>query len=262
MEKRKVLKKIGKITGNIILYFFLAVALFAIVMSIVAKKDADGTATIFGIQMRFVQSPSMEKCDETDVSEFDIKDIPTKSMIFVEVVPEDKNEAAEWYSDLEIGDVLTFKYVYVRQETITHRITKITPNSEGGYIIELKGDNKASNSEILTQVIDTSKTTSPNYVIGKVVGQSYPLGLLVYALKSPAGLVCIVILPSLLILFLEVFKLINLFNIEKKKKDLKEREAQKSELDELRKKLAELEEANRRAQGSAPAPEDDNDNGS
>ena len=84
---------------------------------------------------------------------------------------------------------MTFKYVYARQETITHRITEITEKPAGGYVIKLEGDNKNSDTETLAQTIDTSLADSPNYVVGKVTGQSYVLGLLITALKSPVGLV-------------------------------------------------------------------------
>lgn len=252
MEKKRVLKQAGIITANVLLYLFIAICILGVILTITAKKDADGTATIFSKQIRYVLSPSMERCDATDVSKYKIKDIPTKSMIFIDVVPEDEAEAAQWYADLKIGDVLTFKYVYVRQETITHRITAIEKKSGGGYIISLAGDNKNSSSETLTQTIDTSNSNSPNYVIGKVTGQSYVLGLFVYALKSPVGLISIIIIPSLIIVILEIIKIINMLSADKRKKEQEEKEKQQSELNELRRRLAELEAQNNDNDGGAP----------
>ena len=241
MEGRKTIGKIAKIVGNVLLYVFIAIALLGVILTITGKKEADGATTIFGKQMRIVQSPSMEKCDETDVSDFKIKDIPTKSMVFIEVVPEDKKEADEWYEDLEVGDVLTFKYVYVRQETITHRITSKEKKETGGYLITLEGDNKSEDTETLTQTIDTSLENTPNYSVGKVTGKSYLLGLFVSTLKSPAGLVCIIILPSLIIIVLEIFKIVRMFQAERRKKDEKVKAEQQSEIEELKRKLAQLE---------------------
>lgn len=241
MEKTQIVKKVGKIAANILLYVFIAVCIFSVILTISSKKDADGSATIFGVQMRSVLSPSMEKCDATDVSGYEIKDIPTGSMVFIEVVPEDPEEAAKWYADLKIGDVLTFKYVYVKQETITHRITGIRQNADGGYTIRLEGDNRNSDSETLTQTINTSEKNSPNYVIGKVTGQSYLLGLFVKTMKSPVGLICIVIIPSLIIVILEILKIIKLLGADKRKKEQKEKEMTANELDELRRRLAEYE---------------------
>ena len=263
MEKKQVdtkqlLKKIAKIAGNVLLYTFIVISLVGVLLTITAKKDADGTATIFGMQMRFVLSPSMEKSDATDVSDFKIKDIPTKSVIFVEVVPDDPAEAEKWYSELAVGDVLTFKYVYVTQETITHRITSIEPKATGGYIIELEGDNKSENSDTLSQTIDTSQTDSPNYVIGKVVGQNYVLGLFVNILKiHPSVLIFCVIVPAVGIIIFEIIRLVTLFGAERKKKDQEEKEKQQSELDELRRKLAALEAANAKEDNQAQPVSDD-----
>ena len=234
-------KKVWSIVSNVLLYLFIAICLIGVLLTITAKKDEDGTATIFGMQMRLVISPSMEKCDATDVSDFEIKDIPVNSMVFIEVVPTDPTEAEKWYDELEVGDVLTFKYVYTRQETITHRITNKTEKPTGGYIIELTGDNKNSDSQTLTQIIDTSNSNSPEYIIGKVTGQSYILGLFISVLKSPLGLILIVILPSLVIMIFEIVKVVKIVTAEKRQKEQEEKEQQQNELDELRRRLAELE---------------------
>ena len=251
MGKTQVAKKVGKIAVNILIYIFIAVSLFSVTLTIFSKKDADGAATIFGIQMRSVLSASMEKCDQTDVSKYKIKDIPTGSLVFIETVPEDPEEAEQWYADLEIGDVLTFKYVYVKQETITHRVTGIRANPGGGYTIRLDGDNKNSNAETLTQTIDTSEPNSPNYIIGKVKGQSYLLGQLIRALKSPTGLVFIVIVPALIIVMLEIIKIAKILGADKQNKDKEELERQKNELEILKRRLEEL-EGEKAADESAP----------
>ena len=52
-----------------------------------------------------------------------------KGLIF-KISSENAEEAKAWYADLKVGDVLTFKYVYVRQETITHRIIDIEEKNE------------------------------------------------------------------------------------------------------------------------------------
>lgn len=125
MNKIGIAKKVAKIFLNILLYGFVGICLFGVILSVVSKKDADGTANLFGYQMRFVQSPSMEKSEHTDVSGYEIKAIRVKSVVFIETVPKNAEEAFEWYSDIDVGDVLTFKYYYTRQETITHRVVDI-----------------------------------------------------------------------------------------------------------------------------------------
>ena len=143
----------------------------------VMKSDRTGTGTqsVFGYQMRIVQSNSMEKCEETDVSEFEIRDIPVDSVIFIEVVPEENPEA--WYESLKVGDVLTFRYTYLREEVLTHRIVKISEREGGRYEITLRGDNKNSDLNTLEQTI------SEEQIIGKVVGQSHVLGLFMSIFK-------------------------------------------------------------------------------
>ena len=252
-----VLKKTLKILGNVVLYLFMIVALFSVIVSVVSKKDADGTATLFGYQMRFVQSPSMEKSETSkDVSMYEIQDIRVKSMIFIEVVPTDPEEADEWYADLEVGDVLTFKYVYTKQETITHRIVRIQEKSDRGYMIWLEGDNEASEGSAMEQYIDTSNAeTSNNYVIGKVVGQNYLLGALIHALKTPVGLICIIIIPCVAVIVLEVLRIVSVLNEEKKQR-LKEEQAEKqNEIDELKKMVAQLQQAQSEQDGASPIEE-------
>ena len=241
MEKTQVVKKVGKVTINVLLYLFIALCIFGVVLTIISKKEPDGTATVLGKQMRVVLSSSMEECDETDVSKFRIKDIPTGSMVFIDAVPKDEEEAEKWYSKLKIGDVLTFKYVYVKQETITHRITGIAPNADGGYTIRLEGDNKSSDSESLVQIINTAEKNSPNHVVGKVTGQSYLLGLLVRTLDSPVGLIFIIILPCLLIVFYEVLRITKMLGEGKRLAEKAEEERRETQLDELRQRIAELE---------------------
>ena len=263
MEKREVITKIGKVVASVLLYAFILICIIGLALSIAADKEGDGTATIFGYQMRYVLSSSMEKCEDTDVSMYDIKDIPMRSMVFIEVVPEDEEEAKEWYADIEVGDVLTIKYVYVKQEVITHRVTGIRAESDGAFTIRLDGDNKASDSETLTQIIDTGEKNTPNYIVGKVVGTNYVLGLLVSLLRSQAGLIFAVILPCALIALWEIFRLITLLNADKR---AHEKAAHDSEVEELKRRLAELESAakknapeNGEAPENAEAPENSGD---
>lgn len=246
MAGKEKVKKVFRIIGEVILYLFLALSVFFLVLTITSKKDPDGAANLFGYQIRFVQSASMEKCDQTDVSEYEIKDIPVKSAIFIETVPESAEKAEAWYASLKKGDVVTFRYLYVRQETITHRIVDIRTKTDDsgkviGYLIDLEGDNKSAESDTLAQTIDTSLTDSPNYIVGKVTGINYFLGLLIYALKTPVGICCFVILPSLIVIVLEVIRIANTVGKDKKEQKAKIEEAQRSEIEELRRRLAALE---------------------
>lgn len=234
--------RVCKIAGNVLLYVVLAIALLVVLLSMATKKDADGAATVFGKQLRIVRSDSMERCEETDVSGYAIKDLPVKTLLVIDVVPTEESEASAWYAALKEGDVLTFRYQYTEQVTITHRIVEIT-EKDGGYIIELAGDNKAS-EDTLTQTIDTTDTDSFNYVIGKVVWANFPLGWLVYALRTPAVITCVIIIPCLIIIVLEIVKIINVLGESKREKARAEAQKKEEEIEQLKRRLEELEDKN------------------
>ncbi len=256
-QPKSTIKRVFRIVFDILTYLFFALCICALFLSVTAKKDADGAVNLGGKQMRVVVSNSMEKCDQTDVSDYEIKDIPIKSMLFIDLVPKEEKEAEKWYADLKEGDVLTFRYLYVRQETITHRITKITPKQTGGYVIDLEGDNKSANVDTLAQTIDTSLTDSPNYVLGKVTGQSYALGLLVTAVKSPVGIVCIIIIPCAIIAIFEIIRLVNALTESKRQKEREEQRKKDEEFEEMKRQLELLKQSAQIPTGEAPVSKDD-----
>ncbi len=258
--KQKVLKAL-QIAGDVLFCLIIAFALFVLIISVSAKRDADGTANVFGYQLRFVRSGSMEKCDQTDVSGYKIKSIPVKSCVFIKKAPapEDQQALNEWCSALSVGDVLTFQYskygaANIQDKVITHRIVKIEPK-EGGYIITLEGDNKNDTGSVGQQVIDTTKADGLDYIIGKVEGQSYFLGLCVYALKSPIGLIFIIIVPCMIVIAYEVVKIITVLNKDKKDRQQQEKTAKEDEIALLRKQLEELQKSG----GTADAPRQNSD---
>lgn len=238
------LRRVSKVLTNILFYLVLAIALFFLIIVIAMKKNRDDAATVFGYQFRIVQSASMEKHESVDTSNYKIKDIKVKSVVFIKVAPEDNLDLEVWYDSLEIGDVLTFKYVYTKQETITHRVIDIREKGTG-YLITLEGDNKAGDINTLTQVIDTTIEENPNYIIGEVVGKSYILGLFLYALRDPIGILLIVIIPCLIIIILQIIKIVSVLHSDKKEKENSKLLSQKEELlkqqEEVRRQMKELE---------------------
>ena len=229
------MKKIRQIVLNVLMYVFLALSVFVVLFTITSKTAEDGAKEFLGYQMRVVTSASMAKSEYTDVSAYKIKDLPLRTMVFVQTVPKDAAKAQQWYDDLKVGDVLTFRYVYATQITITHRIINIL-EKEGGREIHLSGDNKASESGQLIQVIDTSAKDDANYIIGKVVGKSHLLGVVISYLMQPLGMVLLIIVPCVAIIAMEIAKIAKVLRQEKKEQEQKERE-----LEALRSRLAELE---------------------
>lgn len=230
-----MIKKIFKITSDILLYCFIFLGLITIIITLSSKKDIDGATNIFNYQLRLVITDSMDKCSETNVSKYKIKSIPKNSLVLIKKIKDDD------YKKIKEGDVLTFRYLYTEQVTITHRVKSIVEKDTGGYIIELVGDNKTGESELLVQTIDTSIEESPNYIIGEVVYTSIIIGFILNMLKSSLGIVFIILIPSFIIILLEVIKIINITIIEKRK--LAERKANEKEQEilELKKKLKEME---------------------
>ncbi len=239
----KTAKKIIRIALNVVGYVFLALCMVLLIFAISSKKDPDGAVTLFGKQARIVRSDSMAENAEVDVSGYEIGSLPVKTMLFIDVVPEDKAEADAWYEALRKGDVLTFRYVYGSQVTITHRIKDIKKNAAGDYDIWLEGDNNAGEYGGMTQFINTANEASLNYVIGKVTGDSFVLGVALYAMRTPVGITCIIIIPCLIVIVWEIFKIVGAFKSEKTEKAEAEKAQQQSEIDELKRQLALLQQS-------------------
>ncbi len=259
LARRELAKRIAGILLTVLLYVFMAICVLAVVIVIAGRRDSDGAVTVFGHQMRTVLTGSMEKSEYTDVSKYEIGSISVDSMVFIETVPEDRREAEKWYSELEVGDVLTFRYLYSTQETITHRIVS-KEKVDGGYKITLMGDNKSSEYGTMTQVIDTSvdRGEATNYIIGKVVGVSKALGWFITAIRQPVGMIFMVILPCVAIIALEVVRIFGIFGEEKRRRLGDERKQQDERIAELERMLAEMSAEKSRTDGKDGKNRSDN----
>ena len=235
------MKKFNKVL-DILGYIFIFIAAFLTIMTISIKKDSNEAITLGGYQLMVVETESMEKNDLVDVSDYDIKSIKKDSLVVVRVVP--KDNPYEFYDDIEENDVLTFKYeIANRQKIITHRVIDIE-EKEGGFVFYLRGDNINEDGTTSVQIIDTTEEDSFNYVIGKVVSVNYPVGLVLSSLKSKVGIIFVIIVPCLLLIGMEIVKIYNELNKDKKQKQKEkeiELENKNQELEELKKKLLELE---------------------
>lgn len=254
-DNRTKTQKIVSLVANILIYTFCALCVVLLIFAIINKVNGDDTVKIFGGEMRIVVSGSMEKNENTDVSKFKVKSIKTGSVVFIRTVPADEKKADEWYSNLQIGDVLTFKYVAtVSQVTVTHRIIDIEHKETGGYIITLKGDNDDA-----LQVIDTSLEEPYNYVIGKVVGKSFLLGYLITTLKKPLGLAFIIIVPCVIIIIMQIINIVNAVNANKRQVADEQAQQRLAELDELKRKIAELEGLNTNVDNEQTSNKEENE---
>ena len=234
-------QKINKIF-NILSYCFIFIAAIFTITTINLKENTKDGITIFNHQMMVVETESMEKNELVNVDEYEIKSIKKNSLIIVKVV--DENDPYSFYKEIEINDVLTFKYMIGnKQETITHRVINKTPK-EDGFIFELRGDNINKDGTTSTQIIDTTEEDSFNYIVGKVIGTSHPMGVVITSMKSDVGIIGVIIIPSIILIFFEIMKISNEVNKEKiqksKNKDI-ELQNKNQELEELKRRLLELE---------------------
>ena len=133
-------------------------------------------------ETRVVVSGSMDGEPRT---QYEIETIPTGSMVFIRQVPE-VYAAYEFYSALEVGDVVTFNYKHpVTKEymVVTHRIIQI--DDVGGDIrFTMSGD------AIMDDPDNSSKQVlyaSSGDMIGVVTGVSSILGDMVTFISSAEG---------------------------------------------------------------------------
>lgn len=124
------------------------------------------------------------------------------------------DKKVEDFSELQVGDVITFISTSSISNgmTITHRIVDIIETEEGTKY-KTKGDNNLT--------ADYSLVTQDK-VIGKVKFRIPQLGRVQFFLSSKGGWLIIILIPALIIILSDVFKLFKLVDIKKRVKDVEE----------------------------------------
>ena len=69
------------------------------------------------------------------------------------------------------------------------------------------------------------------------------MGLCVYILKKPVGIVCVIIVPCLLMIVIQIFRIANVLGADKKNKRKEEQAHKDDEIEELKRQLAALQNA-------------------
>ena len=161
-------------------YIFAIIAVIFVILVAVSPKMEDGATRLFGYELRLVATNSMEDNGSFDASKYEIGSFSKDTVVALHCVPSDAEEAMAWYEDVKEGDVLTVRYTYNTQVTITHRVRTVEKKEDGsGYIITLAADNSDSDAGMLYQTIDTSSTDGLNYVIGKVIWKNHSVGVVI-----------------------------------------------------------------------------------
>ncbi len=103
--------------------------------------------------------------------------------------------------DLKKGDIITFNSTDYRYSgvLVTHRIVNIEQTSNGEYLYTTKGDN--NNTQDASRI-------SFNEIYGRVLFRIPKIGYIQYYLSSVLGWFAIIIVPAIMIIGYDVFKLI------------------------------------------------------
>lgn len=128
-------KTLSVISGVLIALFLLLAALSLAITIFYSAKGED--AVLFGCQFRIVLTGSMEP------------EIGAGDLVAVRVAERD---GAEFYEELEVGDVVTFYWRGASDKDeyiVTHRITEIKKTSTG-FEYTLKGDAVESDTQTVT----------------------------------------------------------------------------------------------------------------
>lgn len=141
------------------------------------------------------------------------------------------DKKVEDFSELKVGDVITFISTSSISNgmTITHRIVDIIETEEGTKY-KTKGDNNLT--------ADYSLVTQDK-IIGKVKFRIPQLGRIQFFLSSKGGWLIIILIPALIIILSDIFKLVNLVGIKKRVKDVED-DANEEKLKEQEKREEEL----------------------
>lgn len=178
-----IILRILSYVSLIILFFVALILAFYIISNQIARSN--GTYPIAGLYT--IVSPSMEPT----INVYDV---------ILSVRVEDETTLKE-------GDIITFysDIIDTGGYTVTHKIIDIIEeDGERKYIT--KGDNN--------QEIDDGYITKEN-IVGKVVHVFPELGRVQFFLSSRLGWVCVILIPALGIIIMDLIKLRKIYKIKK-----------------------------------------------
>ena len=152
--------------------------------------------------VNFIDSQHNIKAGNNKKSLFSAYTIVSPSMVpsinVLDVVVTKRVDSPE---DLEKGDIITFNSTDYRYSgvTVTHRIQNIKKTSSGEYLYTTKGDNNNT---------PDSSRISFNEIYGKVLFRIPKIGYIQYYLSSILGWVAIIVVPAVMIIGYDLYKII------------------------------------------------------
>ena len=131
--------------------------------------------------------------------------------------------------DLKKGDIITFNSTDYRYSgvLVTHRIVDIEKTTSGEYLYTTKGDNNNTQD---------SSRIGFDEIYGRVLFRIPKIGYIQYYLSSILGWVAIIIVPAIMIIGYDIYKLVKTLRNgdDKVKKDVIRKEANKKKKKEGR----------------------------
>ena len=187
IKRKKTFKLLYKIISYTLIGILLVIAIFFIIYVAVGKfAEKKGENPPFGLYT--VISPSM-------TPNIDVYDV-----VFV------KKAEVE---TLKVDDVITFysTNAFFGTTPITHRIVEVLDVPNSGTMYRVKGDanENADNEKVI-----------PSNVIGKVMFKIPKLGKLQFFLASKTGWLIAIIIPSVVVVFYDIYKLFKLISLRRK----------------------------------------------
>lgn len=164
------MKKFLRLVGNIFTVFIIFIIIMSLYSAIQYRRNPDNIPEIFGFSTMSVLTGSMRPYLE-----------PGDMIVDKSIEPE----------KIEVGDVVTYKTGGV---IVTHRVMEVT--DEGGKLLfGTRGD--ANNT-------DDGKPVSQEQLIGKVILRIPYGGYIARFIRSPIGLLLILVIPSTIMLISEL----------------------------------------------------------
>ena len=196
IKRKKAFKMLYKIISYTLIIILMIIAAFFIIYVLSGKlAERKGENPPFGLYT--IISPSMTP------------NIEVYDVVFVKKVDVDT---------LKTNDVITFysTNAFFGNTPITHRIVEVLDIPSNGTMYRVKGDANAN--------ADDEKVL-PSNVIGKVLFKIPQLGKVQFFLASKKGWLIAILIPSIIIVIYDVYKLIKLILLKNRLQQLSESNA-------------------------------------
>jgi signal peptidase len=222
LNTEKPKKKVFSVILNVLTWVLLGISLVVMVFTIISSTMFNKSdKKLFGVSMMIVLSDSMKKTD------FDAGDL-----IFIQKV--DPNTLKE-------GDIICFNTTKDGKEVVvTHKIRRKTYLTE-----QIKNSETGLMETVYIPAFVTYGTTTGTddedpvtyeFINGKYVGKLPYVGHVFNFLKTPAGYICIVLVPFVLLIGFALYNLISSI-VAYRKENMSAYRAEKAGLEQERQNL-------------------------